>query len=126
MKKLFVTLAAFLVAGLCVFAVGTALASSSPTPTSTVSTLPRLIEQSSPCPATGCASGACHGFDDVPSPDGEHEMVCPEAGCASLECHAMETLVNRYHQASDASLNLWIVMPVVLVLGLAFIIKEVR
>ena len=53
-------------------------------------------------------------------------MVCPEAGCASLECHAMETLVNRYHQASDASLNLWIVMPVVLVLGLAFIIKKVR
>ncbi|MDO4291318.1 MAG: hypothetical protein Q4C41_08850 [Eggerthellaceae bacterium] len=74
----------------------------------------RAIEPSSPCPATACASGACHGFADVPQPDGVHEMTCPEAGCASVECHAWESLVGRYHQASDASLNLWLLMPAAL------------
>ncbi len=42
-------------------------------------------------------------------PDGHSEM--PEAGCASVECHGWETLARRYHQASDMSLNLWILMP---------------
>ena len=60
----------------------------------------------------------CHGYDAVPEPDGHSEMRCPEAGCASVECHGWETLAGRYHQASDMSLNLWILMPVALVLGL--------
>lgn len=77
----------------------------------------------SPCPAVGCASGECHGFGAVPEPDGVHEMSCPEAGCASAECHAWDSLVSRYHQASDASLNLWIVMPTVLVLGLVLVVR---
>lgn len=81
------------------------------------------IGAESPCPAVGCASGACHGFGTVPSPDGVHEMSCPEAGCASTECHAWDALVGRYHQASDASLNLWIVMPTVLVLGLVLVVR---
>ncbi|WP_165055465.1 MULTISPECIES: hypothetical protein [unclassified Adlercreutzia] len=76
------------------------------------------ITADSACPAAGCASGQCHGFADVPEPDGVHEMVCPEAGCASVECHAWDSLTGRYHQASDMSLNLWILMPVALVLGL--------
>ena len=88
--------------------------------------LPVPIAADSPCPATGCASGSCHGFDDVPEPDGIHEMVCPEAGCASVECHAWDVLTSRYHQASDASLNLWILMPVVLVMALALVMRKVR
>lgn len=84
----------------------------------------RPIAADSPCPAVGCASGACHGFGAVPEPDGVHEMVCPEAGCASVECHAWESLTGRYHQASDASLNMWILMPTVLVLGLWLLVRR--
>lgn len=76
------------------------------------------ITADSACPAAGCASGECHGFANVPEPDGINEMVCPEAGCASVECHAWDSLTGRYHQASDMSLNVWILMPVALVLGL--------
>lgn len=70
------------------------------------------------CPVAGCASVMCHGYDAVPEPDGHSEMRCPEAGCASVECHGWDTLTGRCHQASDMSLNLWILMPVTLVLGL--------
>ena len=86
--------------------------------------LPRPITESSACPATGCASGSCHGFDDVPEPDGVHEMACPEMTCASAECHAWDTLMGGYRQASDASLTLWIVVPVVVTLALTLIIKR--
>ena len=65
----------------------------------------------------------CHGFDAVPEPDGVHEMSCPEASCASVECHAWDSLVGRYRQASDASLNVWILMPVALVVGLVLLVK---
>ena len=82
------------------------------------------ITAESACPATGCASGQCHGFADVPEPDGIHEMVCPEAGCASVECHAWDSLTGRYHQASDMSLNVWILMPVTLVLGLWWLMRS--
>ena len=88
------------------------------------STAIQPIAADSPCPATGCASGACHGFDAVPEPDGVHEMVCPEAGCASLECHGWDSLIGRYHQASDMSLNVWILMPVALVLGLWLLVRR--
>ena len=83
----------------------------------------RPITADSPCPAAGCASGECHGFADVPEPDGVHEMACPEASCASVECHAWDALVGRYHQASDASLNAWFLMPTTLVLGLWLLAK---
>ena len=118
-KKLLITLAALALIGACVLGAG-ALAQPGTAP------LPVPIAANSPCPATGCASGTCHGFDDVPEPDGIHEMTCPEAGCASVECHAWDTLLGRYHQASDASLNLWILMPVALVIALAFVIRKVR
>lgn len=76
------------------------------------------ITVESPCPAVGCANGACHGFGAVPEPDGVHEMTCPEAGCSATECHAWDSLTSRYHQASDMSLNVWILVPTVLVLAL--------
>lgn len=78
----------------------------------------RSIAVESACPAAGCASGTCHGHEAIPEPDGVSEMLCPEAGCASVECHAWDSLTGRYHQASDMSLNVWILMPVALVLGL--------
>lgn len=78
----------------------------------------RPITAESACPAAGCASGSCHGYEAIPRPDGVSEMLCPEAGCTSVECHAWDSLTGRYHQASDMSLNVWILMPVALVLGL--------
>lgn len=87
---------------------------------------PQPIAADSPCPATACADGRCHGYDNVPEPDGVTLMECPEAACASEECHGWDVLVDRYHKASDASLNLWILLPVVLVVGLVIIMKQVR
>lgn len=117
MRKIVATVAVFLLAGACV--VG-AVALARPDALSV-----RPITAESPCPVAGCASGACHGFDDVPEPDGVHEMTCPEASCASVECHGWESLSSRYHQASDASLNLWILMPVALVVALIGIVGKV-
>ena len=116
MRKTLITLAAFLLVGACVFGAGV-LADSSVE-------LPQAIAADSPCPATSCASGSCHGFDDVPGPDGATEMACPEASCASVECHAWDTLVTRYYQPSDMSLNLWILAPVALVVGLILLVKK--
>ena len=117
-KRIIITLAAFLLAGACVFGAG-ALADPSVG-------LPRAIAEGSPCPATSCASGECHGFDDVPEPDGATEMECPEAACASAECHAWDTLTERYYSPSDASLNLWLLAPVALVVGLVLLVKKVK
>ena len=116
MKKIIASLAVFLVAAVVVVgAVGM-------TRPDVLAVRPVTAE--APCPVVGCASGACHGFDDVPEPDGVHEMTCPEAGCVSVECHAWEALTGRYHQASDASLNLWILMPVALVVALVALVKK--
>ena len=109
------TLVAFLLAGACVLAAGAA---------AEPATGVRPIEADSPCPAVGCASGECHGLDDVPAPDGIHEMNCPEASCSSVECHAWDTLATRYRQASDASLNLWVLAPVVLVVALVLLVRK--
>lgn len=114
MKKVFATLGVLLVFCAAVVGVGSVLE-----PGSSIAP----IAADSPCPATGCANGTCHGFDAVPEPDGVTEMVCPEAGCASVECHAWDSLTGRYHQASDASLNIWILMPVALVVGLVIIVN---
>lgn len=118
-KKITVTIVVLLAFGILVLCAG-AVAQPG------VAVLPQPIEESSPCPVTGCASGSCHGFDDVPAPDGTHDMVCPETSCASLACHAWDTLTTRYHQASDASLNLWILMPVMLVVALIVVMRKVR
>lgn len=118
LKKTVLTVVVLLLLAVPVFAVGTIADSDV--------SLPEKITAESACPATGCASGECHGFDNVPQPDGVHEMICPEASCASVECHAWDSLMDRYHQASDASLNLWIVMPVVLVIALVLVMRKVR
>ena len=117
-RKAIITIVVFLLVGLCVFGVG---AVADPDVGA-----PRAIVPESACPVVGCASGECHGFDNVPQPDGVHEMTCPEAACSSTECHAWDSLTDRYHQASDASLNLWILAPVVLVVGLVLLVKKVR
>ena len=117
-RKTIITVIAFLLVGFCVFGVGVVADSDV--------TAPQAITPESACPVVGCASGECHGFDNVPQPDGVHEMTCPEASCSSVECHAWDTLTGRYHQASDASLNLWILTPVVLVVGLVLLVKKVR
>ena len=84
-RKLVITLAAFALVCACVLGAG-ALAEPA--------TALRPVEAASPCPAAGCASGECHGFDAVPGPDGAHEMQCPEASCASVECHAWDSLAD--------------------------------
>lgn len=116
MRKIVIALLAFAVTGAAVFGAGL-LADASVG-------APQPIRADSPCPAAGCASGECHGFDDVPEPDGSHEMSCPEASCASVECHAWDTLVTRYYQPSDWSLNLWILAPVALVVGLVLLVRK--
>ena len=98
MRKIIATVVVFLLAGACV--VG-AVALVQPDVLSV-----RPIAADSPCPVV-------------------HEMTCPEASCASVECHGWETLSSRYHQASDASLNLWILMPVALVVALVGIMRKV-
>lgn len=114
MKKALITLGVLL--AFCVAVVGVGFAME---PKSAIAP----IAADSPCPATGCASGTCHGFDNVPEPDGITQMTCPEASCQSTECHAWDSLANRYHQASDASLNVWILMPVALVVGLIIVVN---
>ena len=113
LKKTLLALAAFAVAGALALGAGFMLESDSAV---------KPIEAGSPCPVVGCASGECHGFGDVPEPDGVTEMSCPEATCADVECHAWDTLQGRYKQASDASLNIWILAPVVLVVGLVLLV----
>ena len=116
-KKLVCVIAAFALAAACVFAAASVSSASVGAP--------RCIDAASPCPATGCASGECHDYGSVPAPDGVHEMACPESACASVECHAWETLVGGgYRSASDASLNLWVLGPVVFFGGLVLLLKR--
>lgn len=84
----------------------------------------RSLTSEAPCPAVGCASGTCHDFATVPAPDGVHELSCPEVGCASTTCHGWDTLMTRYYQVSDMSLNAWILGPTVLVLGLWLLTRK--
>ena len=113
LKKMLLSIAAFAVAGAIALGAGFAIE-----PSSAVD----VVRADSPCPVAGCASGACHGFADVPDPDGATEMTCPEATCADVECHAWDTLQGRYKQASDASMNIWILAPVLLVVGLVVLV----
>lgn len=79
-------------------------------------TVPVRIEAESECPVVqGCATGQCHGFDNVPVPDGVHEMKCPEDGCSSVDCHGWNALSDGYRQASNMSLTVWILVPAVFV-----------
>ena len=116
-KKLLCVVFAFALASTCVFAAAGV---------SSVSVgAPQHIDVASPCPATGCAGGECHDYAHVPDRDGVHEMSCPESTCALVECRAWETLVGGgYRSASDASLNLWVLGPVVFFGGLVLLLKR--
>ena len=118
-KKFLLCLAAFAVAAVAVYGICYGLGKGDGVG------MPQAITADSPCPVVLCASGECHGFDNVPTPDGIHEMKCPEVNCSSTDCHAWETLSSRYHQASDGSLNVWVLAPILLVLGLVLIVKRV-
>ena len=87
--------------------------------------LPAAVTSDSSCPATRCAGGACHGFDDVPAPSDVYEMSCPEATCSSIGCHAWDELLGRYGHASGASMALWIFLPVGLTVGLLVALRKV-
>ena len=43
-----------------------------------------------------------------------------------MECHAWSSLLGRYRKVSDASLNLWFVLPCVLIGGLILALKRLR
>ncbi|MFR5828638.1 MAG: hypothetical protein ACLUE1_06085 [Adlercreutzia equolifaciens] len=66
MRKIIVAAVVFLVAGAC--AVGVVMLVQ-PEALSV-----RPITEASPCPVVG-APRSCHGSDDVPEPDGVHEMT---------------------------------------------------
>ena len=116
-KKVIITLAAFAVIAVCAFsAVGMTDSSVS---------LPRQLTAETTCPVAGCTlDGACHDYSNVPAPDGVREMSCPEATCSSTDCHAWDSLVGRYHQASDASLNLWIMLPAAIVAAFIVVARK--
>lgn len=117
LKRLICTIAAFALVAACVFLAASVSSKSV--------AAPQAIDASSPCPATGCASGECHDYANVPQPDGVHEMSCPESSCASTDCHAWGTLTSGgYRSASDASLNLWVLGPVVFFGGLILLLKR--
>lgn len=115
-KKILLSIIVFSIVGICVFGVGRM--------SDTQVGFPQSIESNSECPATRCANGNCHGFENIPEPDGVIKMDCPEASCSSVECHAWDTLATRYYQPSDASLNLWILTPILLVVGLVILVKK--
>lgn len=87
---------------------------------------PMRIAAESECPVVqGCATGQCHGLDNVPVPDGIHEMKCPEDGCASTDCHAWDALSGGYKRASGVSLMVWILIPAVLAcIGIVMVRKS--
>ena len=114
LKKAILTTLFFLVICACVFGVGRL---------AEPATAIKALEATSPCPAVGCMASTCHGPDAIPEPDGASEMICPETGCASAQCHAWDTLRGHYRHASDASLNLWILAPVFLVVTLVLSVK---
>ena len=121
LKKTVITLLVFVLFGAVVFGVG-ALGR----PGSAV--FPEVIGPDSLCPVVGCAqTDGCHAASPPPEIDGTFEMLCPKIeGCAAIDCHASERLVSHYNKPSDSSMNLWILAPVVLVVGLVALVKKIQ
>ena len=119
-RKIIITLFVFLLVGLIVFLAGWALDRQSVA-------LPERIGPDSPCPVAGCAQpdGGCHADGAYPVPDGSFEMACPRIeGCADTSCHAFERIGATRAKPSDASMNLWILAPVALVLVLVWVVRK--
>jgi hypothetical protein len=89
-------------------------------------TLPQVITADTRCPVAGCTQKeGCHAAGPAPAIDGSFEMTCPKVtGCTDVNCHAYDRLTSHYNKPSDASLNLWIVAPVLFVVGLVLIVKK--
>jgi hypothetical protein len=120
-RKLLITLIVFAIVGVLVFVAGRLA--------SPAVALPEAITAGTPCPVAGCLQpdGACHSAAPAPVPDGSFEMLCPRVvGCADVDCHAWERIEasSMRSKPSDASLNLWIIVPVVLVVGLVLLVRK--
>jgi hypothetical protein len=117
-KKTLITLFVFLVLGVVIWGAGK-LAS----PQSVA--LPQAITSEVVCPVAGCTQpdGACHAAAAAPEPDGSFSMVCPKiTSCSDTNCHAWDRLTTRYNKPIDASLNLWILTPVLLSVALVLVV----
>jgi hypothetical protein len=122
LKKLLIVIAPFLVFGLVTFG---AAALASPDAVA----VPEAITSTTPCPVVGCAQtdGACHAAKPAPVPDGSFEMSCPRVkGCSDIQCHAWDRIEATRYKPSDVSLNLWILAPVLLTIGLVLIVRKSR
>jgi hypothetical protein len=121
-KKLIITVAAFAVVAILVFAAGMAAAPGEVG-------APQAITAATPCPVAACTQpdGGCHAGAEAPQPDGTFEMACPKVdGCTNASCHAWDSLTNHYNKPIDASLNLWILTPVVVVVGLVLLVLKMK
>lgn len=118
-KKLLITFMAFAFVGILVFLVGWAGA------TQEVA-LPQRITPEVLCPVAGCAQREeCHAAAKPPFPDGTFEMICPRVrSCSDTDCHAWDRIEATRSKPSDASMNLWILAPVILVVTLVVIVRK--
>jgi hypothetical protein len=118
-RKLVITLIVFLLFGAAVLGAGFAV---SPEAVA----LPGPITAESTCPVAGCTQpdGSCHADVAYPVPDGTFVMACPHIkGCTGTECHAFDRIEQAGHP-SDASLNLWIIAPTLVVVGLVAFLRR--
>lgn len=124
LRKLLLTLLSFLLATILICV---AVFTAAPT----VVGLPEPINAETPCPVAGCTQtdGACHAAGPVPTPDGREVLVCPiDSGCSSQMCHAWNRIVAKETHAhpSDASLNIWILAPVILTVALIVLLRKLK
>ena len=121
-RKMIIALMVFLLIGAAVFGTS-ALAFPG-----TVS-LPEAIAEGTLCPVASCtqADGGCHAAQAAPVPDGSFSMLCPKVdSCSDTACHAWDRLTTHFNRPSDASLNLWILVPVIFTVGLVLIVRKLR
>jgi hypothetical protein len=91
--------------------------------------LPQTITAETLCPVAGCAQtdGACHAAAPAPEPDGNFAMLCPvREGCADTQCHAWERIDSMRTKPLDASMNLWILMPVIFTVTLVVVVMRMK
>ncbi|MDR1014915.1 MAG: hypothetical protein LBL86_08085 [Coriobacteriales bacterium] len=119
-KKLLVTFVLFVLLGILTFLAGWA------SDKETVA-LPQTIRAETPCPVAGCTQpdASCHAAGPAPVPNGTLTMECPRVkGCSETDCHAWSRIETTRSKPSDASMNLWILAPVVLVLVLVAMVRK--
>jgi hypothetical protein len=120
-RKIILSSIVFLAVAAAVFGIGAAAAPAQVA-------LPQAITASTPCPVAGCTQpdGACHAAAAPPEADGSFSMTCPKnTGCSDTVCHAQDRLVSHYNRPSDMSLNLWILAPVALAVGMVLLARKI-